>query len=226
LRGCPVLLLVSFLTKFKVFQVTMIILLAAFAQWAPRLYAHENKYLNLIIAHDQDLHQQGLHPNPKEKKLSRNWPLTSWAAATFYFGPQTVCAKHLDSKNLAVGWCAITALGNFDYKKGGHLVLWELGLVVEFPAGSTILIPSAIIRHSNTWIGENENRQSFTQYSAGSIFRYVNSGYQMVKAYTAGLKGKGKGLATRNMSKELEEGVAFYSTLSELNRNPTLGHST
>lgn len=225
MRGCPVLLLVNFLTKFKPLQViTDIILLAAFAQWAPRLYAYENKYLNQIIAHDQDLRQQGLHPNPKEKKLSRNWPRTPWAAATFNFGPQTVCAKHLDSKNLAVGWCAITALGNFNYKKGGHLVLWELGLVVEFPAGSTILIPSAAIHHSNTPIGEDENRQSFTQYTAGSIFRYVNSGYRTVKAYTAGLKGKGKGLATPNISQELEEGVALYSTLSELNRNPTHWH--
>lgn len=161
----------------------------------------------------------------QRRRNSRNWPHTPWAAATFNFGPQTVCAKHLDSKNLVVGWCAVTALGNFNHKKGGHLVLWELGLVVEFPAGSTILIPSAAIHHSNTPIGEGENRQSFTQCTAGSIFRYVDSGYQTVKAYTAGLKGKGKGLAThcRNISNELEEGllVALYSTLLELNRNST-----
>lgn len=190
---------------------------AAFAQWAPRLYSYENEYLNKIITHDCDLRRQGEHPNPKEKILSRNWPKTPWAAATFNFGPQTVCAKHIDSRNLAVGWCAVTALGNFDYKKGGHLVLWELGLVIEFPAGSTILIPSAAIHHSNATIGEGENRQSFTQYTAGSIFSYVNSGYQTVKAYTAGLKSKGKGSAAPNMSKELEEGMALYSTLSELN---------
>lgn len=198
------------MTKLKPF-ITDVILLAAFAEWAPRLYMYENDCLNQIIAHDEDLRKKGRHPNPDEKELSRNWPRTPWAAATFNFGPQTVCVKHLDNRNLAEGWCSVTALGNFDYKKGGHLVLWELGLVVEFPAGSTILIPSAAIHHSNTLIGEDEDRQSFTQYTAGSLFSYINNGYQTVEA--AGLKGKGK---ARNIHKKLEEGVARYSTLSEL----------
>jgi hypothetical protein len=122
---------------------------AAFAEWAPNLYCYQNRYLDLIINHDEELRQQGKHPNPKEKRLCRNLPRTPWAAASFNLGPQTVCLRHVDSKNLPVGWCAVTALGNFDYRKGGHLVLWELKLVIEFPAGSTILIPSAIIQHSN-----------------------------------------------------------------------------
>jgi len=37
-----------------------------------------------------------------------------------------------------------TTYNPLDPKKGGHLILWDCGLVVEFPPGSTILIPSRI----------------------------------------------------------------------------------
>jgi hypothetical protein len=51
--------------------------------------------------------------------------------------------------NFAHGWCAVVALGNFDNVVGGHLVLHEPRLVIQFPAGSAALIPSAAITHSN-----------------------------------------------------------------------------
>ncbi|KAJ7624191.1 hypothetical protein B0H17DRAFT_1151319 [Mycena rosella] len=52
----------------------------------------------------------------------------------------------------AWGWCSITALGDFDPNKGGHLILWDLRLAIRFPPGSTILIPSALLHHSNVAI--------------------------------------------------------------------------
>jgi hypothetical protein len=83
--------------------------------------------------------------------LTRNFSATVsvFATATFNFGPQTVTFPHLDFVNLPWGWCTITALGDFDPNKGGHLILWDLKLIICFPPGSTILIPSALIRHSN-----------------------------------------------------------------------------
>ncbi|KAF8166468.1 hypothetical protein K438DRAFT_2066503 [Mycena galopus ATCC 62051] len=68
-----------------------------------------------------------------------------FAACTFNFGPHAICAPHLDFANLAWGWCAITALGNFNPNFGGHLIVWDLGLVIRFLPGSTILIPSTLI---------------------------------------------------------------------------------
>ena len=85
---------------------------------------------------------------------------------------------HTDTGNKANGLCAITALGQFDPKRGGHLVLGQLGLVIEFPPGSTILIPSATVLHGNTPIAENETRMSVTQYAAGGLFRWVRYGFQ------------------------------------------------
>src|SRR5882672_10818714 len=101
--------------------------------WSPGLYKHyvdcmcalKTKYPDLNFPHEESI----------------------FSAATYNLGPQTVTLPHLDLKNLAFGWCAITALGNFDYRQSGHLVLWDLNLVIQFPPGSTILIPSAILSH-------------------------------------------------------------------------------
>ena len=110
-----------------------------------------------------------------------------FAAAALNFGPRTVCFKHTDSANLPFGFCAITSLGSFDPTRGGHLVLWQCRLVIEFPPGSTVLIPSAVIAHCNTAIGAEECRYSFTQYTAGSLFRWVQHGCKLDSDFYAGL---------------------------------------
>ncbi|KAJ7310640.1 hypothetical protein DFH08DRAFT_918250 [Mycena albidolilacea] len=102
-----------------------------------------------------------------------NFAESIFAACTFNFGPRAITCPHLDFANLAWGWCTITALGTFDPDAGGHLILWDLQLVIRFPPGSTVFIPSAIIRHSNIGILSHEMRSSFTQYTAGGLFRWV-----------------------------------------------------
>ncbi|KAJ7068935.1 hypothetical protein B0H15DRAFT_925906 [Mycena belliarum] len=99
-------------------------------------------------------------------------------AATLNFGPMTVTLPHIDGLNLAWGWCAITALGSFNPDLGGHLVLWDLKLIIRFPPGSTILIPSAILRHSNVVIQPGEQRYLFTQFTAAGLFRWVDNGFK------------------------------------------------
>ncbi|KAI0039300.1 hypothetical protein FA95DRAFT_1504356, partial [Auriscalpium vulgare] len=99
-------------------------------------------------------------------------------SVTFNFGPQAVTVPHRDAKNVPYGWCAVTALGDFDHERGGHLVLWDLQLVIEFPAGSTILIPSALITHSNASIQPGETRQSITQFCAGALIRWHAYGFR------------------------------------------------
>jgi hypothetical protein len=57
------------------------------------------------------------------------------------------------------------------------MVLWELGIAVEFLSGSTILIPSAAISHCNAAIQAGETRMSMTQFCAGGLFRWVQYGF-------------------------------------------------
>lgn len=98
-----------------------------------------------------------------------------FASVTYNFGSQTVCRRHRDCKNFAPGWCAVTSIGNYNPRLGGHLVFWELGLIIEFPPGSTILFPSALITHFNTTIAPSETRKSIVRYSAGGIFLWAEA---------------------------------------------------
>ncbi|KAJ7271638.1 hypothetical protein C8J57DRAFT_1435291 [Mycena rebaudengoi] len=140
-----------------------------------------------------------------------------WSACTFNLGPKTCARGHRDFTNLAFGWCAITALGKFNYTKGGHLILWDCKLIIEFPPGSTILIPSAAIFHSNlTLASPGETRFSFTQYTAGGIFRWVERGFQSEEAYLSSLS-KEEQVAEREAGLEHgRTGAQLFSTLDEL----------
>ena len=113
-----------------------------------------------------------------DPSLSPIFPNSVFAAATFNFGPVVRTYRHKDFNNFSLGWCSITALGDYDPKTGGHVVFWEAKVLIEFPPGSTIFIPSALVSHSNTPISPGERRQSFTQYTAGGIFRFIACGFQ------------------------------------------------
>lgn len=141
-------------------------LLDLFKLYAPRLHVYYDTTLQALVNWSSNLH--------------RIFPNSVFAAATVNTGgPRGVIAyPHLDYKNLSWGWCSITALGDFDADYGGHLVLWDLNLVIRFPPGATIIIPSAILRHSNLLIRAGETRYSFTQYSAGALFRFVHNNFK------------------------------------------------
>ncbi|KAJ7831090.1 hypothetical protein B0H13DRAFT_1915619 [Mycena leptocephala] len=127
--------------------------------------------VSVLRDHNAALHRR--HPD-----LRRPFGHSTFFCAAFNFGPNVWTFRHRDVLNLAFGWCAIQALGEFDPTKGGHLVLWDLNLVVEFPPGALILLPSATLAHSNVPVAPEEKRASFTQFSAGGIFRYVDNGFR------------------------------------------------
>jgi hypothetical protein len=135
---------------------------------------------------------------------------------TVNFGPRTVSLPHRDFANLSWGWCSISALGNFDPQKGGHLVLWDLGLVIEFPSGSTIIIPSAMVRHSNTPINDGETRYSVAQYSASGLFRWVENGFMKDSDWFAKASEEEKLLHEEKRKTRWQNGLAMLSHCDEL----------
>ncbi|KAJ3828635.1 hypothetical protein F5880DRAFT_1608305 [Lentinula raphanica] len=170
--------------------------------WAPRLYNYYETHLDAVLDSDSRLHR------PFENSV--------FAAAAFNFGPKTVCFPHVDFGNLPFGWCPIWSLGKYNYKKGGHLVLWDLKLVVEFPPGSLIIIPSGVLRHSNTSIAYRETRYSFTQYTPGGLFRWVDFGFQTFENY---VKYRDPAAAKRDdeeKRRRWQTGLSLFSTSSEL----------
>ncbi|KAJ7339232.1 hypothetical protein DFH08DRAFT_915790 [Mycena albidolilacea] len=136
--------------------------LVAFSLWVPRLhsyYVKNNAQLKIHLPHLQQL-----------------FPNSVFSTATFNFGPRVWTFKHRDVCNLPFGWCAVQSLGDFDMAKGSHLVLWDLQVVVKFPAGTLILFPSATISHSNVPVEGGEEHISFTQFTAGGMFQWVENG--------------------------------------------------
>ena len=133
----------------------------------------------------------------EDPTLEHPFPNSIFPACTFNLGPQAISIFHFDAKNIPNGFIVITPLGNFDYKKGGHIVFKTLKLVIEFPPGCSILFLSAVIKHANTPIGPDETRMSFTQYAAGGLFRWVANDFQTKET----LQQTNPALAARNDQK-------------------------
>ena len=145
-----------------------------------------------------------------DRTLHNHFPKSVFGAATFNLGPKVNTCTHLDHLNLPAGWCAIVALGEFDASEGGHLILWDLNLMIEFPAGSLIFLPSALLLHSNTQVAGEGTRASFTQYSAGALFRWVDCGFKTQKQFEA--EG---GVWASTGEERWASGTARLSTLDE-----------
>ena len=103
----------------------------------------------------------------RDPTLRRNFAGTPFGAGSINFGPKTECYPHRDWGNVSWGECVLAAFGDYNAEEGGHLAFWDLGLVVRFPPGSVIFLPSALVRHSNTPVAPHECRYSFTQYMPG-----------------------------------------------------------
>lgn len=178
------------------------------ACWAPQMHSYYVDRLGKLHA--------------EYEPLRRNFTSSVFEATTYNLGPRTVCYRHLDFANLPFGWCAVTALGDYNYTTGGHLILWDAHLVLEFPPGTTVLIPSAIISHSNTTIAPHERRFSFTQYTAGALFRWVDNGFQRSIDFLESLDDDA--LAEHRIKEEgrWKFGLSLFSRLQEIQKSPRI----
>ncbi|KAJ7819281.1 hypothetical protein B0H14DRAFT_2372696 [Mycena olivaceomarginata] len=139
-----------------------------------------------------------------------------FAACTFNFGPQAITCSHLDFGNLAWGWCSITFLGWFDADRGGHLILWDPKLIIRFPPGATILIPSAIIWHSNILVQPHEKQFSFIQYTASRLFRWFHNRYMTDEDFLKKSTMESKEARDTEAETRWEEGVKMFSIIDDL----------
>ncbi|KXN83021.1 hypothetical protein AN958_01921 [Leucoagaricus sp. SymC.cos] len=154
----------------------------------------------------------------KRQQLRRSYDsaIGVFPCRSFNLGEQSISWPHTDEGNLAQSWCSITPVGRFDPTTGGHLVLWDFGLVIDFPPGTTVLIPSALICHSNTSIMPDETRFSIIQYAAGGIFRWVHHNFMSEEDWKA--KASEEDLENEEVEREKRwgEGVKMFTKLDEL----------
>jgi hypothetical protein len=143
---------------------------ASVAAYWPKAYVH---------LHDL---MEALEDN--QPHLKRTFPDMEYPAFTANFGPATVTRDHVDCSNAPEFPCSVTALGNYNPDLGGHLVLFDAGLIIRFPPGSTINLVSAAVRHGNTPIQQGERRYSLTRFVPGGLVRWVRLGCQQAQGLT------------------------------------------
>ncbi|KAJ7016607.1 hypothetical protein C8F04DRAFT_1160375 [Mycena alexandri] len=102
----------------------------------------------------------------------------------------------------------------------GHMILWDLTLVIRFPLGATILVPSAILRRSNLPIRAHEKCFSFIQYTAGGLFWWILNGFQTDKAFENTGTKEEKMERTKEATTRWKKGVAMYSTVDSHKSGP------
>ncbi|KAJ6463647.1 hypothetical protein C8R47DRAFT_992589, partial [Mycena vitilis] len=101
-----------------------------------------------------------------------------FSAATFEFGgPHRQTAPDgAPNRFDGASWAVLTALGKYAHKHGGHIILWDLGLVITFPPGTTILLPPSVIRYSFVKVRPGEHRYALSQWAGGGIQRWFDNG--------------------------------------------------
>ncbi|KAF9258301.1 hypothetical protein L218DRAFT_877557, partial [Marasmius fiardii PR-910] len=155
-----------------------------------------------------------------DTNLQWNFDNSVFAAISINFGPRTVTSEHTDHENRADGFCVITLLapseGGYDYQASGPLILWDLGIVIEFSPKASLYILSASLRHSNVAIGRHEKCYSITQYSAGSLFRWVEHRFQPESSYYASLSPEEKAREVAKDAGRWKHSLELMSHTSQL----------
>ncbi|KAF8989560.1 hypothetical protein BDZ89DRAFT_1197993 [Hymenopellis radicata] len=162
--------------------------------WVPKLYAYGKNVIKTVS---------------DKMGLRQNFDCSIFPCVVFNFGRNVWTWLHQDLMNLAWFWCIITALGDFDVEHGGHLIMWEAKLVVEFPHGASIAIPSATFTHSNIPVREGECRTS------GGLARWVDNGCRTEKE----IKAEDKKAYEEMQKKKAGRwawGMGFWSKLSDI----------
>lgn len=150
---------------------TLTSIIGLYSVYAPRAFAKSRNVLDVLERKNPSLH--------------RNFPRSSFAATTVNLGIHSISIDHIDVNNSPETMCVLTPVGKFNDALGGHLILWDLKLAIRFPAGSTILLPSALLRHGNTSIQPGETRYCIIQYTAGGLFRWVANNHRTNEAWEA-----------------------------------------
>ncbi|KAF8068575.1 hypothetical protein FPV67DRAFT_1668653 [Lyophyllum atratum] len=176
---------------------------SAYAAFYPKLYQYYATELDELYRH---------HPN-----LEHNFHNSIMPACTFNCGPNTCTVRHTDFGNFACGGCLITAMGPYDPKTGGHIVLYSLKLIIEFPPGSMVIIPSGAVEHGNIPVGPGERRLSFTQYAAGGLFRWVAYNFRTAKSILSEKGGKEERAGIDGgVDERWTAGINLFSKMGEL----------
>ncbi|KAJ6503463.1 hypothetical protein C8R47DRAFT_969210 [Mycena vitilis] len=172
---------------------------AIYQSFSPKLYAYTENATDLIFKYDS--------------QLRREFP-GAYSAAEFDLGDMG-SAPRLQDRDLLHGWRALTALGNYDSRYGGDIILWDDGFIIRFPPGATILLPAAIMRYSFVNVRPGEKQYAFSQYSPGGLYRYITNGYVNDATFENDAGPREMEAVKRARGRRFEAAMKMYSTIDE-----------
>ena len=108
--------------------------------------------------------------------LNRYAPMSVFTTASFDFNDGRPCRIHDHHPNGSLGWCSLYAGGDYDPTTGGHLYLPQVQLLIEFPPGATVLLPSNLV-YGIVPVAPGQTRYTFSQYIPADLIRYVDNGF-------------------------------------------------
>ncbi|KAJ7186911.1 hypothetical protein C8R46DRAFT_879457 [Mycena filopes] len=117
----------------------------------------------------------------QKESFLQEFPDALYPSASSVFSAATVefSGPHLratNSRHEPTTWSILIALGHYSATHGGHIILWDLGLIVGFPSGCCILLPTGLIRYSFVKVRANETRHSIVQWAGPGITRWLQNG--------------------------------------------------
>jgi hypothetical protein len=104
---------------------------------------------------------------------------------------------------------ALTSIGNYDTREG-ELILWTEKKVVNFPVGSTILLPKWM-PYSFTAVESPGFQMLLTQTCENAVCDYVANGFSSKFGVVEYEGEKGR----KSKKREAEAGAALFGTLNE-----------
>ena len=134
---------------------------AVLALLAPKMYKNFADKLHRLFEHMPELRRYAL--------------MSVFTTASFDFNDGRPCRIHDYHPNGSVGWCSLYAGGDYDPTTGGHLYLPQVQLLIEFPPGATVLIPSNLV-YGIVPVAPGQTRYTFTQYIPTDLIRYIDNG--------------------------------------------------
>jgi hypothetical protein len=163
------------------------------------MFTYCENAMNLIFKHDPE--------------LRREYP-GAFAGSEFSLGG-IGSAPRIHDRDLLQGWRAITSLGTYDSRYGGDIVLWDEGLIVRFPPGTTILFPAALMRYSFVGVQGGEVQYHFAQFSSAGLYRYILNGYVSDRRFESTATKKEMALMEAARRRRVAAGLKMFSTIGE-----------
>jgi hypothetical protein len=78
---------------------------------------------------------------------------------------------------------AVTSLGTYDHRKGGHMMFPDDDVMMEMPPGMTVLFPAGTKSYNFAAVRKHKQQYLFHQFCSAGVLRWVEKGGRSDKLF-------------------------------------------